>query len=70
MKHHFIPIWFFIGILLAVYGVLIMGAGIYDWIHPVDRGIALAGLHAPIWWGGLLLVLGLVYALKFRPDRS
>ncbi len=29
-----IPIWFFIGCLLAVYGVLITGAGVYEWLNP------------------------------------
>ena len=26
-----VSIWFFIGVLLLVYGVLICGAGIYEW---------------------------------------
>ena len=66
-KRHFIPIWFFIGLLLGTYGLLILGAGIYDLINPQDRGIVLAKLHAPVWWGALLLALGIFYSVKFRP---
>ena len=27
----------------------------------------LAYLHAGIWWGALLLLLGLIYTIKFAP---
>ena len=74
---HFISIWFFIGLLLGVYGVLIVGSGIYElMVSPpvVAQGaIALnvaANLHAAVWWGALLLVLGLVYAVNFRPGKE
>jgi hypothetical protein len=67
MTEHGIPIWFFIGALLAVYGVLILGAGIYGLFHPPD--VALASLHAGIWWGALLVVIGLAYVSAFRPRR-
>lgn len=66
-----IPIWFFIGLLLTVYGVMIVGYGCYEAItgnYPV--GVQLSQLHTPIWWGAILLILGLVYVVKFRPGRS
>lgn len=66
-KKHFLSIWLFIGALLLVYGVLILGSGIYDLINPPANPPVLAELHAPIWWGGLLTVLGLIYTITFRP---
>jgi hypothetical protein len=30
----------------------------------------LFSLHAPIWWGGLLAVIGALYCLKFKPKHS
>jgi len=65
MTEHGIPIWFFIGALLLVYGVLILGAGLYGLFHP--PAVALANLHVGIWWGALLVLIGLGYVRAFRP---
>lgn len=62
-----ISIWFFIGALLLVYGVLILAAGIYDLRNPAAQPVVMAGLHAGIWWGVLLIALGAVYSLRFKP---
>jgi hypothetical protein len=73
-RRHFIPIWFFIGLLLTIYGVLILGSGIYELGAPAEAAVQngverniMASLHMAIWWGALLIVLGLVYAISFRP---
>jgi cytochrome c biogenesis protein CcdA len=70
MHKQFISIWFFIGLLLTVYGVLICGTGIYELFHPPQHAVQLAQYHASIWWGALLLVLGLFYSIKFRPKNE
>jgi hypothetical protein len=73
---HFISIWFFIGLLLTVYGVLILGSGLYELISPpagAAQGMEsniMANLHAAIWWGALLLALGLLYTVGFRPGKE
>jgi hypothetical protein len=63
-----ISIWFFIGALLLLYGILILGAGIYGLWHPPD--VKLANLHAGVWWGALLVALGIVYTYAFFPIRK
>ena len=65
-----ISIWFFIGALLLAYGVLILGAGLYELISPPEQPVVLASLHANIWWGALLVVLGAIYTLKFSPKKD
>lgn len=65
-----ISIWFFIGSLLLVYGVLITGAEVWAISHPPEHPPVLFELHAGVWWGILLGVLGLVYCIKFNPRRS
>lgn len=67
-KHHIIPVWFFVGVLLFIYGWLILVSGLTEWAHPSNT--VLAELHAPVWWGALLVVLGSVYCLLFRPGKS
>jgi hypothetical protein len=62
-----ISIWFFIGVLLAVYGAMILGYGIFTLVSGENSNVALANLHAPVWWGALLTALGLFYLVKFRP---
>lgn len=66
----FISIWFFIGVLLTAYGVLITGAGVYNYYHPPLHPVVLADLHAGIWWGAVLLAIGLFYTIKFLPKKS
>ena len=66
-KEHQVPIWFFIGSLLLVYGLLILGYGLFG---PSERHVALAYLHADIWWGAVLVVLGGIYVIRFRPGRN
>jgi len=64
-----IPIWFFIGVLLFLYGVMITGVGVYHLFAPPAEPMAMSEYHPDLWWGGLLLVLGSVYGLRFRPRR-
>lgn len=65
-----LSIWFFIGVLLLAYGVLILGAGLYELVTPPEHPKVLAELHAGIWWGVLLVILGTLYTVKFRPGRN
>lgn len=67
-----IPIWFFIGALLALYGLLTFGSGLYAVLNPPpeDQRVALWDLHADIWWGGLLVAFGLVYVVRFWPREG
>ncbi len=75
----FISIWFFIGALLAAYGVLILGSGLFGLVSPsagappapgeIPRNV-MAHLHAEIWWGALLVILGGIYCIKFWPKKG
>ena len=69
MKHDvMIPVWFFVGVLVDVYGVLILVSGLTEWSHP--PATVLAELHAPVWWGGVLVMIGAAYCTAFRPRRK
>lgn len=65
-----IPIWLFIGILLTIYGVLILGAGIYAYSSSENASWTMASLHLQIWWGLLLIGLGVTYIVSFRKKRD
>jgi hypothetical protein len=64
-----LSIWFFIGVLLTLYGVIILAAGLYEVSSPPAHPVVLFRLHASIWWGALLLVIGLVYFIRFYPKK-
>lgn len=63
--HQMLPVWFFIGILLLVYGIIILFVGVRDYSHPAP--VVLANLHASFWGGIVLVLLGGIYTLKYRP---
>ena len=66
-----IAIWFFIGVLLVIYGAMILGYGLLEFATgSYPPLVQLTNLHTPIWWGALLLLLGLFYVVKFRPGRA
>jgi hypothetical protein len=67
-KHHIIPVWFFVGVLFVIYGFIILASGLAEWSHPPNT--VLAEKHAPVWWGGLMLVLGLIYGAKYYPRNE
>jgi len=55
-----LPVWFFFGVVLLIYGVMILAEGIYEFSHPV--GTVLENLHAAVWWGALMILVGAVFA--------
>ena len=66
--HHMIPVWFFVGVILLIYGLIILGTGIYEFSSPPPT--VLASTHPAVWWGALLTVIGGVYVYLYTPRRS
>lgn len=71
-SEHQVPIWFFIGLMLLVYGVMIFGSGVYLYQYPPpeDQRVKLFEYHADIWWGLLMAALGLLYTVRFNPFKK
>jgi len=71
-SEHQIPIWFFIGVLILIYGIIIACAGVYAYFSPppLAERVVLFEYHADIWWGLLLIAIGTFYTLRFRPDGT
>jgi heme A synthase len=62
-----ISVWFFIGVLLLIYGVLIIGATVTS---GAESNVVFGEYHVGTWWGALLAVLGALYTFAFRPGKS
>jgi hypothetical protein len=61
-------VWFYIGLLLFAYGIIIFGAGIHQIHHPPPT--VLANYNATLWAGIVLLILGALYISFFWPRRN
>jgi hypothetical protein len=56
-------IWYFVGIILMIMGGLVFLSGIVQFIAPPLTHTILAEIHPAIWWGALMIIVGLVYFL-------
>jgi FtsH-binding integral membrane protein len=65
--HHMIPVWFFVGVILLIYGLIILGTGIYEFKNPPPT--VLANTHPALWWGALLTIIGGVYVYLYTPKK-
>ena len=63
-----LPVWFFIGVLLTIYGIIILATAVADLSRPPVA--VLTNYHAGIWGGILLILIGGFYTVRFRPRRN
>ena len=63
------PIWHFVGLILLAMGALIAIAGVYYLFNPTESTTVLKELHPNLWWGGLMMVVGLVFLWKNKNVR-
>jgi hypothetical protein len=69
-EKHSLSIWFFAGVLLVIYGIIILIANIPA-LSPssTKTHVILEQLHSGVWWGGLLLLLGIVFLVLHWPAK-
>ena len=61
-----LPIWFFVGLILLIYGAIILVAGLVGDTRPTK----LAELRPALWWGGIMLLAGaILLAVGWRVRR-
>lgn len=58
-----IPIWLFVGVILAIYGIIVLIASIYV---PEGHVVSSLGRHAGTAWGIVMMIVGGVLVLFFR----
>jgi hypothetical protein len=68
MSHkQMLPVWFFIGILLFIYGIIILATALSG--VSSHSPTVLAEYHPGLWGGIILIMIGGVYSFLFRPKR-
>jgi hypothetical protein len=60
------PIWYFVGLIILVIGVLVFCSGIYIYFNPPVVTTVLAETHPNLWWGGLMMIFGGGLYFKMR----
>ena len=60
------PIWYFVGLILSAMGLVLFINGLYFLLQGDGKQTALQHLHPDIWWGGLMIGVGLIYIIKNR----
>ncbi len=58
-----LPIWFFVGIILGVYGVLVVIAGLVSG----ETDTVLGHTRPALWWGAVLVAVGYLFVAISRP---
>ena len=58
-----------IGIMFLIIGMILVGYGLITWTNVAMYQRSL-GHNVNVWWGAVLLIIGLVYCLKFSPKRA
>ena len=61
-EHKMISIWFFVGLMLTVLGIIITATGVYFLFRP-QHETTLAELNPSLWWGAVMLVGGLSFLI-------
>ena len=64
------PIWYFVGLILAIMGALVLAAGLLDLVRGVQAKTAMARLQPRLWWGGIMVVAGSIFVWFQRHATS
>jgi len=60
------PIWYFVGLLLSIYGVIVAGGEIIFTLNPPEHPTAMAHLRPGLWWGGMMVIAGVIFLFANR----
>lgn len=63
-------IWFLVGIVMFSIGIIVLTAGVYYLVEPMDQNIKMSSLHTNIWWGLVIITIGLVYILSNKNKKK
>ena len=69
-EEHGLSIWFFVGAMLTIYGIIILIANIPVFASPIENShVVLERLHAGLWWSILLILMGALFLFLHWPRK-
>jgi len=60
------PIWYFVGWMLLVVGLMVVVSGLINLVSPPERQTVLAHLHTNLWWGAVITAGGAILLFANR----
>ena len=66
-ENSMLPVWFFTGVLLTIYGAIILVTALVTFSQPTS--VVLAKYHPGLYGGIFLLLMGGAYTFWFWPGR-
>jgi FtsH-binding integral membrane protein len=63
-------IWYFVGLLLTILGAVITVSAGYSLVRPPEQAKIFSHLHPDLWWGIVMLVFGLLFAIRNRRNET
>ena len=63
-------IWYFVGLLLSIMGAIITASAVYSLFRPPAQPKIFAHQHPDLWWGIIMLVFGLFFAILNRRNLA
>jgi hypothetical protein len=61
-----LPIWFFVGLILLIYGLIIVASGFLS----APRPTVLAHTRPALWWGAVTTAAGVLFLIIGLRSRS
>ena len=68
-EEHGLSIWFFVGVMLTIYGIIVLIANITAFSTIESPHVVLERLHAGLWWSILLILLGALFLYLHWPGK-
>ena len=69
-EEHGLSIWFFVGVMLTIYGIIILIANIPAFAPAASaQHVVLENLRSGLWWSIILLLLGLLFLKLHWPGK-
>lgn len=58
-----VSIWYLVGLVLALYGFIVTGCGIYYSVYGLPTNTLSGESNPSLWWGLLILISGIIFII-------